>query len=117
VTIRWIVDRERARALLTQLGADPDSIPEDEFLTKDDFFVTPTGIAAHWQVSSREELDDLLYREPSGDDPGGWLRRPLTAAAKARGLTRATSWEDVEDQRELPQCQASPDPTSSQPAD
>jgi hypothetical protein len=101
VTIYFLLRREDARALLTELGADSDFIPEDEYLTDDDFFETPEGPAC-WLRLDREGLDDLLYREPCGDDPGGWLRRPLNAPAKAQGLSRATSWGYVEDQRPRP---------------
>jgi hypothetical protein len=92
----FLYRRESVRELFAQLRADPNCIPEDEYLTEDELFRTPDGIAFDVTGGDPEKLHDLLYREPSDTDPGGWLRRPLSANAQARGLTRAGSWRDVE---------------------
>ena len=80
-----IFSREEVRELFAQLRADPESIPDSEYLTDDDFFETPDGPAYRVAGSDVAKLDDLLYRDPTADDPGGWLRRELTQGAKARG--------------------------------
>ena len=100
--IYLLFDRESVCDLFAQLQADPDCIPESEYLTDDDFFETPDGPAYRVALATGAELDDLLYRDPSGDDPGGWLRRALNEEATARGLTRPSTWKDC-----LPQTPAS----------
>lgn len=80
------------RDVLEGLGADADvflaQFASEDFFTDDELFETPGGIAFAVSGGDPERLQQLLYREPSGPDRGGWLYHGWGSRPRPAGFIR-----------------------------